>query len=78
MQEAQIGRLWFKVNQAKRKSYQDPIPKNKLDIVVHTCEPSYAEAEVRRSQSEDGLDKTTRSYLKNKLKAKRLDVGGAC
>jgi hypothetical protein len=49
-------------------------------MVVHTCNSSYLEAEAGGLRSKASLGKRTRSYLRNKLKAKGLggSSGTAC
>jgi hypothetical protein len=42
--------------------------------VVHFCNPSYLEGRMGESRSEASLGKSTRPYLKNKLKAGLGDI----
>jgi hypothetical protein len=70
---AVIGGLHFEAGPAKKLARSSP--KNKPCVVVHTCNPTYQEAEVGGSWSENGPDKSMRPYLKNRLKAKVLRHG---
>jgi hypothetical protein len=46
---------------------RDPISKNKPDVVVHTCNPSYVGGIGRKTVSEaKPRQKSLRPYLKNK------------
>jgi hypothetical protein len=40
--------------------------------MVHACNPNYSEGGGTRITVQDQLDKSTRPYLKNKVKAKGL------
>jgi hypothetical protein len=70
----EIDRTEFKASQAK--SYQDPISKNKLGIVVHVCNPSYSRGIGRRITVQVDPGKDVRFCLKNN-KAKKIWGNGS-